>query len=96
MAKGTYHKKPAPLGAGLTLTQTGSSVSAQLSTDYDFIHLYASTDCHIIFGATAPTAVADHTCLKIKAETPYLFPYDPGHYIATIAATGTVELHYMV
>lgn len=95
MAKGTYHKKPAPLGAGFLLTQTGGSVNAQMSTEYHFIHIYASSDCHIIFGPTAPAAAADYTCLFIKAETPYIFPIDPGHYMATIASAGTIQVHYM-
>jgi len=95
MAKGTYHKRPAPVGAGFTLTNGGASVNSVMSSDYGFIHVYASADCHIAFGKTAPTAVADHTCLKIKAETPYIFPIDPGHYMASIAAAGTVEVHYM-
>jgi len=92
-AKGTYHLKPT--GVGLLLTQTGGSVSAQMSADYHFIHLYASSDCHIKFGKTAPTATATVASLFIKAETPYVFPIDPSGYIATIASAGTIQCHYM-
>jgi hypothetical protein len=94
-AKGTYHKQPAAVGEGVQLTPAGSSVNTQLSSDYNFIHIHTDADIHIAFGASAPTAVADHTCLWIKANTPYIFPYDPGHYIAAIG-TATVNIHYMV
>ena len=93
MAKGTYHKQPA--GSGVQLTPAGSSVNTQLSAAFSFIHIHTDADVHIKFGASAPTAVADETSLWIKADTPYIFPYDPGHFIAAIG-TATVNVHYMV
>lgn len=92
MAKGTYHKRP--VGAGVTLTPAGASVNSVLSTLYPFIHVYSTADVHLVFGTVAPTAVADETCLYIKGTTPYIFPINPGEYVAVIG-TATVELHYM-
>lgn len=92
MPKGTYHKRPA--GAGVTISPAGASVSTQLSSDYDFIHVVATAAVHILFGATAPTATATSACLKLQANTDYLFPINRGEYIAAIG-TADVEIHYM-
>lgn len=91
-AKGTYHLQPA--GSGVALTPAASSVSTQLSTSYRFIHIYTDADIHIKFGAAAPTAAANENSLWIKANTPYIFPYSPGHYIAAYG-TANVQIHYM-
>jgi hypothetical protein len=90
--KGTYHKSPA--GSGATLSPAGSSVRTQLSSTYNFIHIYTDAAVHIKFGGSGVTATADSASLWIKDSTPYVFAYNPGDYIAAIG-TATVQIHYM-
>jgi hypothetical protein len=89
MSKGIYHLKPA--GSGFALAPSGANVTASLSADYKFIHVWSDADVHIRLSTTATT---DHDSLKIKANTPYVFPVDPS---GNIAANGTanIEIHYM-
>lgn len=92
MAKGTYHKRPA--GSGVSLSPAGASARVQLGNTYKFVHVYSDADVHIAFGDATVTATADENSLYVKATTPYIFPVNPGEYIAAIG-TATVEIHYM-
>lgn len=75
-------------GTSQKVAYDSSVRSAAFGTRTTVIRLIASTDAHVAFGTeavpTTPTALADGTCVFLKANIEYYFGVIPGSKIAAI------------
>ena len=70
----------------ITMAGTAASVaSSAFGSQTEYVRIAASTDFHIIFGAS-PTATADH--IFIPADQPEIFKVSPNHKCACIGSSG--------
>ena len=60
-----------------------STASSAFGAGTEYVRVAASTDFHIVFGAS-PTATADH--IFIPADQPEIFKVNPGEKVAAIGS----------
>jgi len=72
------------------ITMAGSAASlasAAFGAGTEYVRVAASTDFHIVFGAS-PTATADH--IFIPADQPEIFKVSPGEKVAALGGNSEV------
>lgn len=70
----------------LAFTGTSAAAATGFSANVSVVRLVATAACHVAFG-TAPTAIADGTCVYLPPNVPHFFAVNPGDKVAAIQDT---------
>tara|TARA_R110000751_G_scaffold40814_5_gene96356 strand:+ start:6060 stop:6359 length:300 start_codon:yes stop_codon:yes gene_type:complete len=73
-----------PAVASQVVTFTGTTASAAFAASTRLVRISATGNCHLKFGATAPTALTSH--MKMMANVPEYFGVSGASFVAAIDA----------